>query len=207
LYGTGLDKEVKDAIMQAATTLSKLGATIKEISMPILDFGLSVYYLIAPSETSSNLGRYDGVRYGLGRDQFTKETMRRIMVGTYALSAGYYDAYYKKAQQARTLFIKEYEKVFHECNVLLMPVMPTPPVKIGELMDDPVQLYLADIYTVLQNPVGVPSLAIPCGFTASGLPIGMQLVGKMFDEPLLFQVGHAYQQKTDWHTKKPTMAK
>lgn len=205
LYGKGLHPEVKAAIVKASLTLEGMGAKIKEISMPIFDYGLSVYYLIAPSETSSNLGRYDGVRYGLGRDQFTRETMRRIMVGTYALSAGYYDAYYKKAQQARTLFIQEYEKAFHECDVLVMPVMPTPAVKLGELLDDPVQLYLADVYTVLHNPVGIPSLAIPCGFSTTGLPIGMQLVGKMFDEPLLFQVGHAYQQQTDWHTKKPAI--
>jgi aspartyl-tRNA(Asn)/glutamyl-tRNA(Gln) amidotransferase subunit A len=205
LYGEGLDPEVKNSIMDAKDTLSKMGVKIHEISMPIFDFGLSVYYLIAPSETSSNLGRYDGIRYGLGRDQFTMETMRRIMVGTYALSAGYYDAYYKKAQQARTLFIQEYQKVFRENNVLLMPVMPTPAVKFGELTEDPVKLYLSDVYTVLHNPVGIPSLAIPCGFSKNGLPIGMQLVGKMFDEPLLFQVADAYQKQTDWHTRKPVL--
>ncbi len=205
LYGTGLDSQVRDVIMQAAKVLERLGAKMREISIPLFDFGLAVYYLIAPSETSSNLARYDGIRYGNGREHFTSETTRRIMVGTYALSAGYYDAYYRKAQKARTLFIKEYEKAFHNNDVLLMPVTPTPAAKLGELMDDPVQLYLTDVYTVLHNPVGIPSLAVPCGFTKSNLPIGMQLVGKMFSEQLLFQVGHAYQQVTDWHKRKPDL--
>ncbi|MCL4389841.1 MAG: aspartyl/glutamyl-tRNA amidotransferase subunit A [Patescibacteria group bacterium] len=205
LFGEGLDWEIKIAIEQARRELEKHGIKIKEISMPLFSYGVPVYYIIAPSETSSNLGRYDGVRFGNGRENFTSETKRRIMVGTYALSAGYYDAYYKKAQQVRTLFIKEYAKALSECDMVLMPVNPTPPPKIGELINDPVKKLLADYYTTSQNPVGVPSLALPCGFTRSGLPIGMQLVGKMFSEDLLLQVGYRYQQATDWHTRKPKL--
>ena len=171
--------------------------------MPLFDFGIPVYYLIAPSETSSNLSRYDGIRYGKSRDQFTEETMRRIMIGTYALSAGYYDAYYRQAQKVRTLFIKEYEKALNQCDAMLMPVNPVPPTKIGELVSDPLQNLLADVYTVSQNPVGVPALSVPCGFTKSNLPIGMQLVGKMFSEDLLLAIGHQYQQMTGWHKKSP----
>lgn len=205
-FGKGLDPEIHAVITRAAKEFEKLGATVKEISMPLFDYGLPVYYLIGPSETSSNLGRYDGIRYGEGRENFTPETMRRIMIGTYALSAGYYDAYYKKAQQARTLFIEEYKKALSQCDVLLMPVTPTPPTKIGELMSDPLQNLLADVYTTSQNPVGVPSLAIPCGFTSTNLPIGMQLIGSMFAEETLLAVGHQYQQATDWHTKKPELS-
>ena len=127
------------------------------------------------------------------------------MLGTYALSAGYYDAYYKKAQQVRTLFINEYNKAFNQCDVILMPVNPIQPPKFGELINNPIASYLADIYTYSQNPVGVPGLSIPCGFTSNGLPVGMQLVGKMFSEGLLLHVGRQYQTSTDWHTKKPEL--
>lgn len=205
LYGKGLDTEIKQAIKKAQNDFETLGIEIKEISMPLFHYGVPVYYIIAPSETSSNLARYDGIRFGNGRENFTEETKRRIMVGTYALSAGYYDAYYKKAQQVRTLFIKEYEKALSQCDAILMPVNPTPPTKIGELINDPVQNLLADYYTTSQNPVGVPSLALPCGFTKSKLPIGMQLVGKMFTEDLLLRIGYHYQQITDWHKKKPEL--
>ena len=202
-FGEGLNQEIKNAIYLMAKDLEKKGVKVREISMPLFDYGIPVYYLIGPSETSSNLARYDGIRYGLGRENFTEETMRRIMIGTYALSAGYYDAYYKKAQQARTLFVKEYQKALVECDVLLMPVNPTPPTKIGELMSDPLQNLLADIYTTSQNPVGLPSLAIPCGFTKDNLPIGAQIVGKMFSEDLLLRIGYQYQQITNWHEKYP----
>ena len=205
LIGQGLDPEIKENLIRATKEFSKLGVIIKEVSMPMIAYGISVYYLIAPSETSSNLARYDGIRYGKGRKYFNQETTRRIMIGTYALSAGYYDAYYKKAQQARTLFIKEYDKAFSECDALLMPVTPTPPTKIGEAINDPVQNMLLDVYTVTQNPVGVPSLAIPSGFTKNHLPIGMQIVGKMFSEDLLLNIGYAYQQVTDWHKRKPAI--
>lgn len=200
-YSEGLDKEIKQAMAEARRDFERLGVTVKEISMPLFDYGLAIYYLIGPSETSSNLGRYDGVRFGSNRTHFTEETMRRIMVGTYALSAGYYDAYYRSAQKGRTLFIREYEKALSQCDALLMPVTPTPATKIGELVSDPLKNLLADVYTTSQNPVGVPSLALPCGFTKSGLPIGMQLVGNMFSEELLLNLGYRYQQVTDWHTR------
>lgn len=201
-YGSGLDPEIKDRIEKAAKEYEKLGMKIKEISMPMLDYGVPVYYLIGTSETSTNLARYDGIRFGRGRENFTKETMRRIMLGTYALSAGYYDAYYKKAQQGRTLFIKEYKKALSECDAILMPVEPMVATKFGELINDPIQNMLADIYTC-QTPTGVPSLAVPCGFTKDNLPVGMQLVGKMFDESLLLNLGYLYQQVTGWHKQKP----
>lgn len=200
-YGEGLDPEIKGRIEKAAKEYEKLGVVIKEISMPMLDYGVPVYYLIGTSETSTNLARYDGIRFGQERENFTKETMRRIMLGTYALSAGYYDAYYKKAQQGRTLFIKEYQKALSECDAILMPVEPMVATKFGELINDPVKNMLADIYTC-QTPTGVPSLAIPCGFTKENLPVGMQLIGKTFSEPLLLNLGYAYQQVTDWHKQK-----
>ncbi len=203
-FGEGLDQEIKINIEMAAREYEKMGVKIKEISMPMLDYGVPVYYLIGTSETSTNLARYDGIRFGQGRDKFTKETMRRIMLGTYALSAGYYDAYYKKAQQGRTLFIKEYNKALSECDAILMPVEPMVATKFGELINNPIQNMLADIYTC-QTPVGVPSLAIPCGFTKDKLPIGMQIIGKMFSEPILLQLGFGYQQVTDWHKKKPKL--
>ncbi|OGG04471.1 glutaminyl-tRNA synthase (glutamine-hydrolyzing) subunit A [Candidatus Gottesmanbacteria bacterium RBG_16_37_8] len=207
LMEKGLDKEIKESIIKATKVLSAIGAEIIEIKMPIFDYGLAVYYLIAPSETSSNLARYDAIRYGETRDNFTNETVRRIMIGTYALSAGYYDAFYRKAQKARTMFIQEYDKVLSRCDVILMPVNPTPPTKIGELIGDPLQNLLADVFTVTQNPVGVPSLAVPCGFTKSNLPIGMQIIGKMFSEEKLLNIGHQYQQITDWHKQKPPLVR
>ncbi len=203
MYGQGLDSEIKAALLRAAEVFGKMGHKIIEISMPIFEYGLPVYYLIGPSETSSNLGRYDGVRYGAGRSNFTEETMRRIMIGTYALSAGYYDAYYRKAQKVRTLLRQEYAKALKKADVLLMPVTPTPPTKLGELVSDPLQNLLADIYTTSQNPVGVPSLALPAGFTRSKLPIGMQLVGNMFKEKLLLSLGSSYQKQEKWHEQEP----
>jgi len=203
MYGEGLDPEIKTAIKTAMDVLVARGAIIKEIHMPIFEYGLPTYYLIGPSETSSNLARYDSVRFGDKRDKFTPESMRRILIGTYALSAGYYDAYYKKAQKVRTLLIREYEKAFSQCDVIVMPVTPTMPTTIGELMSDPLQNLLADIYTTSINPVGVPSIAIPCGFSKTNLPIGLQLVGPMFSESKILSLADHYQHATDWHTKKP----
>lgn len=205
MFGEGLDREIKEAIITASQEFAKLGIKVVEISLPIAEIGLAAYYLIAPSETSSNLGRYDGIRYGAGRDNFTEETVRRIMIGTYALSAGYYDAYYRKAQQVRTLLIQAYEKAFSQCDAILMPVNPTLPPKFGELISDPLTNYLADIYTTSINPVGVPSLALPAGFSRTNLPIGMQLVSKKFAEPLLLALGDQYQKITDWHTRSPKL--
>lgn len=205
LFSNGLDPEIKQSLKEAQKQFESLGATIKTISMPLLTSGISLYYIIAPSETSSNLGRYDGIRFGSGRDDFGDEAKRRIMMGTYALSSGYYDAYYKNALKVRTLLINEYHKALKNCDAILMPVTPYHPTKIGEFIDDPMQNMLTDIYTVTQNPAGVPSLAIPCGFSKTGLPIGLQLTGRKFSESLLFNLGHQYQLKTDWHLKKPVL--
>ncbi len=201
-FSRGLDKEVKDLFEKSIQIFSEIGFSIKEISIPLLDYGVAIYYLIGTSETSANLARYDGIRYGKNRSYFSRETMRRIMLGTYALSAGYYNAYYKKAQQGRTLLIKEYNKAFSKCDALLMPVEPMPATKIGQLINNPLQNMLADIYTC-QTPAGIPSLAIPCGFTKDQLPVGVQLLGKMFSEPLLLQIGYAYQKVTNFHKRKP----
>ncbi len=205
-FETGLDPEIKESLLTAAKTFENLGVKVIEISMPMLKFGVPVYYLIGTSETSTNLARYDGIRFGTSRDNFSEETIRRIMLGTFALSAGYYDAYYKKAQQGRTLFIKEYQKALSQCDAILMPIEPMGPTKFGELINDPIQNMLADIYTC-QTPTGLPSLAIPCGFMKNGLPVGMQLLGKMFNEDLLLNLGYTYQQKTDWHRQKPPLFK
>lgn len=203
MYGEGLDHEIKTSIYNAVTEFEKMGINVVEINLPITDYALSVYYLIGPSETSSNLGRYDGVRYGSGREGFSPESMRRIMIGTYALSAGYHDAFYNKAQKVRQLLKQEFNKAFEACDVLLTPVTASMPNKIGELISNPLQNMLVDIYTTPENPVGIPALALPCGFSSSGLPIGMQIVGKMFAEDELLAFGHQYQQETSWHTRSP----
>ncbi len=203
LFGTGLDKEIHGAIETAMKKMEDLGVKTIDVSLPILDYIVSVYYLIGLSETSSNMARYDGIRFGCDRNELSEETKRRIMIGTYALSSGYYDAYYRKAQKARTLLIKEYNNVLDKCDAIVMPVNPTPPTKFGELINDPLKNYLWDIYTCSVNPVGVPSLALPCGFTKDNLPIGLQLVGKMFAEDVLLQFGYQYQNATDWHLRRP----
>lgn len=198
-----VDPEIKQALDQVASIFSNSGMEIKHISMPTLDYGISTYYVIAPSETSSNLARYDGVRYGTGRENFSEENMRRIMIGTYALSTGYYDAYYRKAQKARTLFIEEYKRAFTQCDIILMPVTPYHATKLGEVINDPMQNMLTDAFTITHNPVGIPSLAMQAGFSSTGLPIGVQICAPMFEEARLFAAGHTYQQKTDWHKKAP----
>ena len=169
-------------------------------------YAIAVYYLIAPSETSSNLSRFDGIRYGKSRRKFGYEAKRRIMLGTFALSAGYYDAYYLKATKIRTLIKKDFEKAFKTVDVIIAPVSPTPPFKIGEKANDPLQMYLADVYTAGVNLAGLPALALPCGFSKTKLPIGMQFIGKAFGEGLLFQVGQTYQEVTDWHLRQPKLA-
>jgi aspartyl-tRNA(Asn)/glutamyl-tRNA(Gln) amidotransferase subunit A len=205
--GEGIDPEVKEIVLQAAEVFKKLGAKVIDVSIPFLKYGVSIYYLIAMSETSSNLARYDGVRYGNGRDQFTPETMRRIMIGSFALSAGYADELYKNAQKARTVLIDEYNKVFEECDVVLAPVTPGPAAKVGELINDPLRNLLEDLYTVTINTVGVPSLALPAGFTKTGLPVGMQIIGKKFHEGELFQFGSAFQRETTYHQEQPPLLK
>lgn len=205
LITSDLDPEIAQTVEEAKKELGSLGMKVQKISLPLLKYGVPLYYILVPSETSSNLARYDGVRYGGSRELFTQETMRRIMIGTYALSAGYYDAYYKRAQQVRTLFIKQYNEALSQCDAIIMPVNPTLPPKIGELMSDPIKNMLADYFTGTINTSGLPSLSLPCGFSKTNLPIGMQLVGKMFSEDLLLRLGHQYQQITDWHTRKPKL--
>lgn len=219
-FAEGLDPAVEQAVNKAIAQLKQLGAEIKEVSCPRFRYGLPTYYIIAPSEASANLARYDGVKYGLrvpdaenlidmyARTRamgFGKEVKRRIMVGTYALSAGYYDAYYLKAQKVRTLIKQDFENAFGEVDVLVTPTVPMTAFKAGEKTDDPLSMYLTDLMTITVNLAGLPGLSIPCGFDDKGLPIGMQLIGNVLREDQLFQVAHAYEQATEWHKKAPTL--
>jgi len=216
----GMEAGVESSIQEAICQFEKLGMEIHEISLPHTKYGLPVYYLLLFAEASANLARMDGTRFGLSvadgakdvidiylktrHEGFGDEVKRRIMLGAYALSAGYYDAYYLKAQKVRTLIRRDFESAFASVDLLVAPISPTPAFKIGEKTDDPLEMYLSDIYTVATNPAGVPALAVPCGFS-NNMPVGMQLIGKHLDEQMLFQVGHAYQQVTDWHTKLPNL--
>lgn len=212
-FGQGLNPQVKQAIEQAVKVLEGKGAKVVEVSIPNTEYGIATYYIIAPSETSSNLARYDGIRFGNSRETFGDEAKRRIMLGTYALSTGYYDEYYLKAQKVRSLIKNDFEKAFKECDVIFSPVSPTPPFKIGEKVDDPLQMYLVDAYNVLVNLAGVPALALPCGFSknpstssgSSSLPIGMQIIGPQFSESLILNVGYQYERATEWHKRKPEL--
>ncbi len=217
----GMQPEVVAAVQTAVQHLESLGAQIVEVSLPHTEYALPVYYIIAPSEASANLARYDGIRYGprVAADRmwdvfyrtrgrlFGPEVKRRIMLGTYALSAGYYDAYYAQAQKVRTLLKRDFEQAFTQVDLLAAPVAPTTAFKLGEKTDDPLAMYLEDIFTLPANLAGVPGLAFPVGFDAQGLPIGMQLMGPHFREDVLFRVAHAYQQTTDWHTRIPALAR
>ncbi|MGK7873492.1 MAG: Asp-tRNA(Asn)/Glu-tRNA(Gln) amidotransferase subunit GatA [Xenococcaceae cyanobacterium] len=218
-FGEGLDSVVEEAVKKAIEQLQELGAEIQEVSCPRFRYGLPAYYIIAPSEASANLARYDAVKYGLRKDadnllsMYTKtrstgfgaEVKRRIMLGTYALSAGYYDAYYLKAQKVRTLIKQDFESAFENVDVLICPTSPTTAFKAGEKTSDPLSMYLSDLMTIPVNLAGLPGLSIPCGFDGQGLPIGMQLIGNVLREDLLFQVAYAYEQSTNWHTKKPPL--
>jgi aspartyl-tRNA(Asn)/glutamyl-tRNA(Gln) amidotransferase subunit A len=216
----GIDPEVERAVRTAVKVLEGLGATVEEVSLPHTEYGVAAYYILAPSEASSNLARYDGVKFGYRtphwsnlrdmymrtRDEgFGAEVKRRIMLGTYALSAGYYEAYYKKAQQVRTLIRRDFEQVFQQVDVLVAPTAPTPAFKIGEKIDDPLQMYLSDVFTITINLAGVPALSLPCGFSSAGLPIGLQMIGKPFDEETILRVAHAFEQETDYHRRKPSL--
>ena len=216
----GIDPEVESAVREAIRTLEKLGAKVVEVSLPHSEYALAVYYIIAPAEASSNLARYDGVKYGFRakgnhdllemykecRSQgFGAEVKRRIMLGTYALSAGYYEAYYRKASQVRTLIQEDFRKAFSQCDVLLMPTAPTPAFKLGEKVDDPLQMYLSDIFTIPCNLAGLPGLSLPCGFSRQGLPIGLQILGNHFQEEKLFRVAYTYEQNTEFHRRKPIL--
>ena len=200
----GMNKEVEEKSKESFKILEKLGAEILEVSLPHTEYALAVYYIVQPSEVSSNLARYDGIRYGFPRHTFGDEARRRIMLGTYTLSAGYYEAYYLKAMQVRTLIKKDFEKVFEKVDVLVAPVSPTPPFRLGEKVGDPLQMYLSDIFTVTANLAGIPGLAVPSGFV-DGLPIGIQILGPQFSEELLLQVGYAYEEKTQWYKRKPDL--
>ncbi len=219
-FAEGLDPEVEQAVRAAIEELKNLGGEIKEISLPTTDYAVAVYYLIATAEASSNLARFDGVKYGLRTKQakdlldmymrtrqegFGPEVKRRIMLGTYALSAGYYDAYYGKAQAARTMTKKDFDDAFQEVDLIVTPVTPTPAFKLGEKSEDPLQMYLSDIFTISVNLAGVPAIAVPCGFSRAGLPIGLQIIGRPFEEETILRAAHAYEQATDWRTKKPNL--
>lgn len=216
-FGEGLSPEVKAATMAVATELEKQGATLVEVSLPNTSAAMPAYYVIAPAEASSNLSRYDGVRFGHRcdnpkdlKDMYTRsrsegfgaEVKRRIMVGAYVLSAGYYDAYYLKAQRVRRLIKQDFVDAFDQCDVILGPVAPTPAWKLGEKTADPTAMYLADIYTIPVNLAGLPAIALPAGFSA-GLPVGVQLIGNYFSEPKLLNVAHQYQQATNHHIQMP----
>jgi len=212
----GMDNEVEASVRNAIKKLESLGAIPHEISLPHTGYAVATYYILATSEASSNLSRYDGVKYGFrseGKDLmdmymktraegFGQEVKRRIILGTYALSSGYYEAYYKKAQQVRTLIKQDFERAFKEVDVIITPTSPTPAFKLGEKVEDPLQMYLSDIFTISVNLAGIPGISIPCGFTSDNLPIGMQIIGKHFDEETVLRVAYAYEQDTDWHKRK-----
>lgn len=243
-FGAGLDNEIATSVREAVKVYEKLGATVKEISLPHNKYGIAVYYIIAPCEASSNLARYDGVHYGYRCDEktmlaglaaeqaelekrgdnkalanldtplvrmyrqtraegFGAEVKRRIMLGTFALSAGYSEAFYKKALQVRRLIRNDYDAAFQDVDFIVGPTTPSPAFKIGEKSGDPLAMYLEDLYTVTLNLAGLPGISIPCGLTKSGLPIGLQLQGRAFDEDRLLRAAHMFQQATDWHTKRP----
>lgn len=215
----GLDPDVQSAMDAAIETYRRLGAEFVDISLPHTDYAVATYYLIATAEASSNLARYDGVRFGHRAeansllDMYTRsrsegfgaEVKRRIMLGTYALSSGYYDAYYVKAQKVRTLIMNDFIKAFADVDVMLTPVAPTPAFKIGEKVNDPLQMYLSDIFTIPVNLAGTCAMSLPAGFSTSGLPIGLQLIGKPFGEEDLLRAGYAFEQATEWHTRKATI--
>ncbi len=221
-FAEGLDSDVAKVVDEAIATYQKLGAEFVDISLPNASLSIPVYYVLAPAEASSNLSRYDGVRYGHRTAQyddlmdmymksraegFGEEVKRRILIGTYVLSAGYYDAYYLKAQQIRHLIADDFKAAFKQCDIIMGPTVPSTAFKTGEKTDDPVAMYLQDIYTIATNLAGLPGMSIPAGFSASidghDLPVGLQLIGNYFDEARMLNVAHAYQQVTDWHTAMP----
>ncbi len=220
----GLDPEVRRSVEDAIDLLKKQGAIIKEVSLPHTPYAVATYYIVATAEASSNLARFDGVRYGLRAQPakvrknalidmyeetrslgFGDEAKRRIMLGTYALSSGYYDAYYLRGQKVRTLIKNDLDEVFKDCDVIMTPTSPTVSFKVGEKVSDPLSMYLSDIYTIPANLAGIPAISVPCGFSKSGLPIGLQLMGKAFDEEMLLRVSYTYEQNTEWHLKKPKL--
>ncbi len=215
----GMQPEVETSVTAAVRKLAELGAELVEVSLPRTEYAVAVYYIIATAEASSNLARYDGMKYGYRapakdlietylktrHEGFGPEVKRRIMLGTYALSAGYYDAYYLKAQKVRALIKRDFDRAFESCDVIVTPTTPTTAFKIGEKTDDPLQMYLSDIFTISVNLAGLPGLSLPCGFDNAGMPIGLQIIGKHFDEAAMLKVANAYEQATEWHKKKPKL--
>ena len=216
----GVDEDVRRAFDDALDALRRAGARLVDVELPHAKYAIPVYYLVATAEASSNLARYDGVRYGYRgavdqglkamysrtRDEgFGAEVKRRIMLGTYVLSAGYYDAFYLKAQQVRTLLRRDYDQAFERADVVAMPTTPTPPFRLGEKTADPLQMYLTDVFTVSANLAGLPALSVPCGFAHEGLPVGLQLTGRTFDEATLLRIGDAYEGMTGWHKETPPL--
>ena len=218
-FGEGLDPVVAETVKKAIAQLEELGAEVREISCPRFRYGLPVYYMIASSEASANLARYDAVKYGIRQEAenlvdmytntratgFGAEVKRRIMLGTYALSAGYYDAYYLKAQKVRTLIKQDFDRAFEDVDVLVCPTSPSTAFKAGEKTDDPLEMYLSDLMTIPVNLAGLPGMSIPCGFDSQGLPIGLQLISNVLREDVLFHTAHAYEQATQWHKKQPSI--
>ena len=217
--GEGIQPGVKEAILKAADTFRALGATVEEVSLPHSKYGVAVYYIIASSEASSNLQRFDGIRYGYRSENisnledvyvnsrsegFGTEVKRRIMLGTFSLSAGYYDAYFKKAGQVRTLIKQDFENVFANYDLIIGPASPTVAYGLGENINDPITMYLSDVLTIPVNLAGLPGMSVPCGFS-EGLPVGLQIIGKHFDEATMYQAAAAFEQATDFHTKKPVI--
>ncbi|MFH2144499.1 MAG: Asp-tRNA(Asn)/Glu-tRNA(Gln) amidotransferase subunit GatA [Candidatus Omnitrophota bacterium] len=221
----GIDEDVKKRILESIKLLEKLGAASQEISLPHTEYAVATYYIVAPSEASSNLARFDGVQYGLRVNQgkatdpsplidmymktrgegFGLEAKRRIILGTYALSSGYYDAYYLKALKVRTKILEDFNNAFKKVDAIITPTSPTGAFKLGERLDEPLAMYASDIFTISANLAGIPALSVPCGFTKAHLPIGLQILGKHFDEQMLFKIANAYQENSDWHKQKPDL--
>ena len=216
-FAAGMQPEVEQAVRQGVREIEKAGAQAVEVSLPRTGYAVAAYYVIATAEASSNLARYDGMRYGpraqaedltstytKSRSQgFGPEVKRRIMLGAYVLSAGYYDAYYLKAQKARTLVRQDFESVLRQCDAIVAPTTPTTAFRIREMTEDPLRMYLSDIFTIPANLAGLPALSLPCGFDRAGLPIGMQIIGRPFDESTILRLAHAFEQATDWHRRRP----
>jgi aspartyl-tRNA(Asn)/glutamyl-tRNA(Gln) amidotransferase subunit A len=219
-FGEGLESEVEERVREALQIYRQLGATVRDVSLPHSPYAIATYYLVAMAEASSNLARYDGVHYGYRAKQFDglidmyarsrgeafgKEVQRRIMLGTYALSSGYKDAFYLKALKVRRLIKNDFDQAFAECDVIVGPTSPTAAFRIGERTEDPLAMYLADVYTISSNLVGLPGISVPCGFTKSGLPIGLQIQAPAFAEDKLLRIARMHEQATDWHRRRPPL--
>jgi aspartyl-tRNA(Asn)/glutamyl-tRNA(Gln) amidotransferase subunit A len=219
-FAEGLDPEVEGAVRQAIEEFDQLGGKIQEVSLPHTGVAVATYYIVATAEASSNLARYDGVKFGIRakdsqdllemyrttrQEGFGQEVKRRVMLGTYALSSGYYDAYYSKAQAVRTLIKQDFDQVFEEVDLLVTPVMPTPAFRLGEKIEDPLQMYLSDLYTISASLAGIPAISIPCGFSQNGLPIGLQIMGRPFEEETVLRAARAYELVTNWRKKRPAI--